>query len=272
MSTHSSRSLYLILFLFLSVHPLEAAPAFTPFLAEAIVDSVNVRAGQSKNFERICQLDKGEEIVVLDKEYSWFKVQLPSKAKVFISDKYLLKRRSDQGQVTANNVNLRAGADINYSIVGQAQDGQLVVIKEHKDGWYAVEPIPGNFGWVSEELLRFKSAALPEVTLVEQAPAPTTPSDGAKAPEAGTKPPAPEAAAAASKVVTGVLSAQRDPKREGVYYKIDDNGRTYYIKGHNFSLDNFLGFKVRAEGTMEQPSFDNSGSPLLKLTKIQLIL
>ena len=70
----------------------------------------------------------------------------------------------------------------------------------------------------------------------------------------------------------GVASAQKDPQWEGVHYKIDDNGRTYFIEGQNFSLDNFLGFKVRAVGNIAKPSFGNSGSMLLKLTKIQLIL
>jgi uncharacterized protein YgiM (DUF1202 family) len=273
MPTHSSRTLFPILLFFLTcVRPAEAATAFSPFVAEATEAAVNIRAGQSTNFERLCQLEKGEEVVVLDKEYSWFKVQLPAKAKVYISDKYVIKKRADQGQVSADKVNLRAGPEITYTIVGQAKEGQFVVIKEHKDGWYAIEPLEGNFGWVSEGLLRFKSATLPVVTSEELGPTETA----AQAPEpkaAGTQTQsAADGMAGAFKSVTGVLKEQKDARLEGIYYKIDGDGQTYYIEGRHFSLESFLGFKVRAEGSIEQTSVNNTGNPLLKLTKIQLIL
>jgi len=59
-----------------------------PFLAESTGDNVNVRAGQSANFERLCQLSEGEEVVVLDKEYSWYKIQTALTATKQIRSKY----------------------------------------------------------------------------------------------------------------------------------------------------------------------------------------
>ena len=60
-----------------------------PFLAESTGDHVNVRAGQSANFEQLCQLSKGEEVAIVGKEYSWYKIQLPSHAKSFVSNKFV---------------------------------------------------------------------------------------------------------------------------------------------------------------------------------------
>ena len=66
-----------------------AAQESFPFLAQAINERVNVRAGQSQNFEKLYQLEKGEEVVVVGKDFSWYKVQLPPGTYVYISDKYV---------------------------------------------------------------------------------------------------------------------------------------------------------------------------------------
>src|SRR3989338_1380173 len=68
--------------------PVFAAQESFPFLAEAINERVNVRAGQSQNFEKLCQLEKGEEVIVVGKDFSWYKIQLPSRTHVYVSDKY----------------------------------------------------------------------------------------------------------------------------------------------------------------------------------------
>jgi len=114
----ASRIVFLSLFIYLSLAasgpPGDVAFAqqeFFPFLAEVTGDRVNVRSGQSANFERLCQIDKGEEIVVEGKEFSWYKVRLPSSAKSFVSKKYVQFLGQNAGGVIADRVNIRAGAD-----------------------------------------------------------------------------------------------------------------------------------------------------------------
>ena len=53
--------------------PVFAAQESFPFLAEAINERVNVRAGQSQNFEKLCQLEKGE------KSLSWARISAGTK-------------------------------------------------------------------------------------------------------------------------------------------------------------------------------------------------
>src|ERR1044071_6373446 len=65
-----------------------AQPSF-PFVAEVNSDQVNVRAGQSSNFEKVYQLAKNDQVVVVNQSYSWYKIRLPKLAKSFIADKYV---------------------------------------------------------------------------------------------------------------------------------------------------------------------------------------
>ncbi|MDP8211874.1 MAG: SH3 domain-containing protein [Candidatus Zapsychrus exili] len=60
-----------------------------PFVAEPTKDSVNVRAGQSVNFEKLCKVSIGEEVFVVGSQYSWYKIKLPNRAISFVSKKYI---------------------------------------------------------------------------------------------------------------------------------------------------------------------------------------
>src|SRR5262245_11862206 len=71
-----------------------------PFLAEAIQNGVNVRAGGNQNFERLTQINQGEEVVVVSKNFAWYKVELPRSAVIYVSDKYFKKLSDTQGQIT----------------------------------------------------------------------------------------------------------------------------------------------------------------------------
>jgi len=160
----ASRIVFLSLFIYLSLAasgpPGDVAFAqqeFFPFLAEVTGDRVNVRSGQSANFERLCQIDKGEEIVVEGKEFSWYKVRLPSSAKSFVSKKYVQFLGQNAGGVIADRVNIRAGAGTHYTILGQLNRGEQIFIQEELDGWYRIRPVTKSYGWVMDRFLTFKS-------------------------------------------------------------------------------------------------------------------
>lgn len=141
----------------LGVSPIYADEEFTPFVAESTGGQVNVRAGQSSNFEQLCQLDKGEEVVVIDKEFSWFKIQLPLSAKSYVSKDYVKYLGQNAGGVTANQVNIRAGPGIHNTVIGQLSKGEQIYILEEFEQWHRIEPIAECYGWVSEKYLKFKS-------------------------------------------------------------------------------------------------------------------
>jgi SH3-like domain-containing protein len=139
-----------------------AQQEFFPFLAEVTGDQVNVRSGQSANFERLCQLKKGDEVVVLEKGYSWYKIQMPPTAKSFVSKKYVQYLGPNAGGVTAERVNIRAGAGIHYTVLGQLAKGEQIYIEEELDEWYRIAPVAESYGWVTEKFLSFKSSNVDE--------------------------------------------------------------------------------------------------------------
>jgi len=128
-----------------------------PFIGVSTSDQVNVRAGQSANFERLCQLKKNEEVVVIAKEFGWYKIQLPLQAKSFVSKDYVQYLGQNAGGITANDVNIRSGAGIHYTILGQLSKGEQIYIQDELEEWYRIEPVAKSFGWVAEEYLKFKS-------------------------------------------------------------------------------------------------------------------
>lgn len=138
-----------------------------PYLAEVTEDNVNVRAGQDKSFESVGRLSKGTEVVVVGKEYGWYKVKLPDAAKCFISSKYIKGHGGGIGEVTGNRVNVRAAAGEKFTSLGQLQKGTLVRIRDKTNDWFQIEPLEGIYGWISEEFLKFKSKIIPPTNVVQ---------------------------------------------------------------------------------------------------------
>jgi len=81
-----------------------------PFVAEVTSKTVNIRAGQSKNFETLDKLKKGDLVIVLEHEFSWYKVKLHKTAKSYISNQFIQEVGEDKGIVIGNRVNIRGGA------------------------------------------------------------------------------------------------------------------------------------------------------------------
>ncbi|MBZ0166892.1 MAG: SH3 domain-containing protein, partial [Candidatus Omnitrophica bacterium] len=129
-----------------------------PFLGKINVKSVHLRAGQSKNFESLGQVREGDAVVVIEKDYSWYKVRLPKDAKSYITNDYVTMISSRVGEVTADRVNVRAGAGINHTVLGQVNEGDRVLITESKEEWLRIHPVPSTYGWIKEDFVDFVSA------------------------------------------------------------------------------------------------------------------
>src|SRR3989338_30320 len=154
--------------------PVFAAQESFPFLAEAINERVNVRAGQSQNFEKLCQLEKGEEVIVVGKDFSWYKVQLPSRTHVYVSDKYVRLAGSMEGEITGDRVNVRSSAKAESTILGQIEKGARIRVIEKLQGWYKIAPPAQVFGWVAEGLVTFKSRDITAYRPKEREESPVT--------------------------------------------------------------------------------------------------
>lgn len=241
-----------------------------PFLAEVLSDNVNVRAGQSSNFEKMLQLKKGEDVVIEGAAYSWYKIRLPKKAKVYISSKYIQHLVDNKAIVLADKVNVRAGPDIKFSIIGQLNRGDEVEIVESKPEWVQIVPWAKSYGWISQEFTRFKSKDVSswEAGLVQE-----------NSPGSLGQQPVPAAPALLGdnntlmrlrgKVIK--VSFPSDVPKE-VQYQLNTQEGSFYL----LSVDNILGrFKnkqVKIEGKIAGPNDPAAKIPLIKVSKIELIL
>ena len=247
-----------------------AQQEFFPFLAEVTGANVNVRAGQSRNFEKLSRLKKGDKVVVIDKSYSWYKIQLPLTANSFVSDKYILLEGRYAGMITADRVNIRAGSGINYSIIGQLSQGAKVKVLETTDGWVKIEPVPESYGWIKEDFLTFKSKDIThsqmsvtdmkkEAISLELDPVDELlPKDISK-----------------SQMVSavGYLTPYEHRTDDEIYYRLKSNGKlTYFLKGLRYALDEFRGFKVQIEGIVQSSQAQDEESLVVEVSKIELIL
>ncbi len=132
----------------------------------------NVRAGDNINYEILCKLEKGDPVKLIDKRYSWYKINLPREAYVYIKDDYVdlnYEKGKKIGEVNALRVNLRAGPGTKYSILGQVSKPEsLRVISKEEGGWYKIEPPQGTGGWVHSKQIALSFVEKDEIKKIEQ--------------------------------------------------------------------------------------------------------
>ncbi len=276
--------------------PALTAEEFFPFVAQSIANRVNVRAGQSQNFERLCMLESGEEVLVLDKNFGWYKIQLPLRTHLYVSDKYVHPLSDLEGEITADRVNVRAKASIESSIISQLEKGARVRIVAKKEGWYTIQPSEQASGWVAESLLKFKSedvstyhlrqdnlmaqaqeASVPIVSVTPQAPPATavaSPNEQSKIISAlgYLKPctPSPDRGLSYKLVTVKPRSAQQSSESTDRPSQV--SAPVYYIRGLKSILRDFVGYVVTIDGTLDAQVGTQSQQPVIFISKIQLVL
>ncbi|MCK5012339.1 MAG: SH3 domain-containing protein [Candidatus Omnitrophica bacterium] len=256
-----------------------AQQEFFPFLAEVTGDQVNVRSGQSANFERLCQLNKGDEVVVLEKGYSWYKIQIPPTAKSFVSKKYVQYLGQNAGGVTAQRVNIRAGAGIHYTVLGQLAKGEQIYIEEELDEWYRIAPVAESHGWIIDKFLSFKSSDVAEYqssmyvrpSVVEDMFEPLE--EQPEQEEDAVEEEVAEEQETENFFAVGYIEEYKDKDNEGIHYKIVENGRSVcYVQGVNHMLGRFMHHKVSVEGTVNKKLRSKYAYPVIIVSKVRLML
>ena len=269
------RYFFLILFFSLIITHSAVAQENFPFVGQITGDGVNIRAGQSVNFEKAGQLKGGDEIIVLEKSYSWYKIKLPTDAKSYISAKYINELDPQTGEVTTDRVNVRVGGNEKSSILGQAAKGQYVRILEKLEGWYKIEPIDQSFGWINEGYVKFASKEIPPIRAVQALPENIYERKRlAEATVSATESisiPQPTVEEKSPVFVTGFMEGLADQglAKDIRHILTDENNVTYYLKGPQ-ELDSFLHRKVTVEGTIQ--SEITASHSVIRIKKINLIL
>lgn len=138
-------------------------PAFCedifPFLAEITKDNANLRAGPNINFESLIKLKQGEKLIVIDKSYGWYKIQLPAQTTLFIFSEYIKPFASkDQGLIVRDRVNVRAKPNTNSTVITQVNKDAVIDLLEKREKWYRIKPPANSYGWIEKDLVRYISA------------------------------------------------------------------------------------------------------------------
>ncbi len=278
---------------FILIRPLYAQQEIFPFLAEVTAESANVRAGQSANFERLCRLTKGDEVVVLGRDFSWYQVQLPPQTKVYVSDKYVQLLSRQEGRIASNDVNVRAGAGIHHTILGQLPAGARVRILQKTQEWYQIEAPSSVAGWVSDQLVTFKSRdvaayrpapptaddRIAQKPLPEPSPQENVTNEKLQEKASGplleflSKVSDAEEKKEAAVAVGGILEPLRNASTSPVQYQILVEGRpVYYLSGLKHIFDKFEHRKVSVEGDIDARENTAYPHPVVLVSKIQLML
>lgn len=265
----------LIVFLLICCVAARAEERF-PFLGEITSDDVNIRAGQSVNFERLCQLKQGREVVVLGRKYSWYKIRLPQEADCYVNAKYVQPRIENIGMVTTNRVNLRAGPFKDASLLGRVNKGTRVRIKGKKDDWYQIEPIQEASGWISDNFIKFKSYAVPPVEIVQE-PSRNIYRQTKQVDEEKTKEERPIKEQEKKPELLTAVGRLEDLGRvvssKDIRYKLVIDERTaYYLIGHSRIFDPFINLNVSIQGKVRPDPEGLYKYPVVAVSKINLVL
>jgi len=197
------------------------------------------------------------------------------------------------GGITADYVNIRAGAGIHHTVLGQLTKGQQIYIQEELDKWYRIEPISESYGWVSDDYLAFKSEDTgefqylfsPRPYIEEGLPEPEVVEDDYQqeypVEEIAEKYPPQEDPVGdliegedwGAITVTGIVEPYEDRGTDRIFYKIVENDKPVcYVQGVNNMLGRFVNLRVKVEGTVNQKLWSRYEQPVITVYKIRLTL
>jgi len=115
-------------------------------------EKLRVRSKPSTKFEVVGQLKKGDEVKVVEEKEGWLKIVAPEAVSGWMSNKFI-----NNGVVTGDRINVRAGPSVAFNIFGKLNKGDEVKVLEVKDKIWA--KIQGNSKlhvWVSSTYVKME--------------------------------------------------------------------------------------------------------------------
>jgi len=240
-----------------------------PFIAEVTKEGVNIRSGANINFESLYQTKKGERLIIKSKSYDWYKVVLPKGVTCFISIKYVKMQGDNSGILTADRVNIRAKPGENFTIIGQARQGDILNITGRSDGWYSISPLDNCYGWIHEKFVKFSAPfseeAAKNLLKTETPPVNTQNKEIARA-ETASETSEPKNEGELFEAM-GIVEARGNIINRQGSHKLTINGKpAYYLKGQPKVFDEFLNLWVKVLG--EKKTIPTSDLPIIEVKRI----
>src|SRR3989338_10078342 len=128
-----------------------------PFAGMITGENVNARSGSDLNFEIICKLNKGDKVVVLGKNFDWYRIRMPEGSFGYIN-KQFIDVIGEAGVIKGDKVNVRSGPDISTNPLGQLGDKAVVKVIKTVGDWYQIEPPDSCSAWVNSPYVKHHSS------------------------------------------------------------------------------------------------------------------
>lgn len=123
-----------------------------PVKVRVLKYNVNIRAKPNMVSEVVGQVSTNDELVVKSMSEEWVEIVPPSSVNLWVLSDYI-----QDNVVNGQNVNVRAGAGINFSIVGQVNRGVNVVVTGSHLDWVSIVPPEACSLWVYRPLVEVVS-------------------------------------------------------------------------------------------------------------------
>ncbi|MBU0678037.1 MAG: SH3 domain-containing protein [Verrucomicrobia bacterium] len=237
---------------------------------------VNVRAQPRLNSEIVSQMEYGETVLGKSFTNEWLEIVPPENVGFWIHRDFL-----QQNEVTVSKLNVRAGAGINYSVVGQLERGDKVEVVSEFGEWLKIAPPKDASLYISGDFIEMVKPPEPpgpvQKRFIRKAPqksiVPTTPVMPPASPEGspsqtvevGKKTPEPVVAQSADLDLVPLAGQGRESTREGVLRPVGfffgrpsryrlarfEGNRIEticYVRGNERQLDSFTGQSIKVKG------------------------
>ncbi|MBA7479990.1 hypothetical protein ES707_15434 [subsurface metagenome] len=135
----------------------EAGTPSFPYMAEITGDRVNIRSGPGTNFYDCGKLNKGDQVKVMGRQFSWARIVPPPGSFSWIYMQYVTIDTDNPkvGTVSGDRVRVYAGSDTQPTLHSKKLQGKLdkgdkvKLLGEQLDDYYKIAPPSFAYLWVS---------------------------------------------------------------------------------------------------------------------------
>ncbi|NLB68926.1 MAG: SH3 domain-containing protein [Lentisphaerae bacterium] len=115
---------------------------------------INMRAAPSPEAEVVGQVSEPEQLVLQGSvDEPWVKVTPPENVDLWVFAKLV----DDNNKINAKSVRIRAGAGLNYNIVGELNTGDSVIVRGKMGDWLKIAPFPEASVWITNAYVKLAS-------------------------------------------------------------------------------------------------------------------
>jgi len=134
-----------------------ADPAATNEPVQGTVTGENVYVRPTPTTETrayIFKAYRGDKLIVLGKQGEWFRIKVPRYLSMWVDETFAkVDDEKATATLTSDQVNLRAGAGIEYNVVGRLSKGTTFMVVRKFEGYVCLKPALGAEGWIYEKYL-----------------------------------------------------------------------------------------------------------------------